>query len=147
MNTIKTEDSSPPATEALDYLLENEGNVLLDDLQELIRRDPTLSSLKTESDYLLSTESNSNSGMPIPNASNMKKPSAMNSQNTFATNDQITMGSLGLGDFEDALSEPPTTAGSSFGASAFAPSKLLGRDSGHQHNHCILFNFRLIIRV
>ena len=52
---IKTEDS-PPAEEALDMLLQNEENVLLSDLAEFLKRDPTLSTIKTESDNLLKQE-------------------------------------------------------------------------------------------
>jgi hypothetical protein len=105
-HTIKNEDSSQsqPATEALELLLQNEDNILLDDLTELLKRDPTLSSLKAESDNLLRCEENSMGGMPIPHP-NMIHSSA-------------GQGGMGMADFEDALSEPPTTA-SSFGATAF----------------------------
>lgn len=69
-SSIKTEES--PATEALDYLLQNETpNSLMFDLSELLQRDPTLSSLtamKNESDNLLI-----HSGLPIP--TNNKRPS------------------------------------------------------------------------
>ena len=106
--TIKQEGGSPSmASDALDYIVPPsedsnslDPNTLLFDLNELLKKDPTLSSLdpaKIETDHILD---NSVGGMPIPlGLNNKRSPLHMPGQVTagFAGDIDDTASSLGAG--------------------------------------------------
>ena len=131
--TLKASDLSSPATEALDFILQSESvdpTSLIFDLNDLLRRDPTLSSLNSnnvailkqqhQQQQQLQAEFNNQqlTGVPIPKRNNSDMDDIM-STTASASSDMLNSG--GMAPVGSVLVNTPTANhpaqyGSSFGS-------------------------------